>query len=155
MGTATTPTKRWYHWYSPDDTPEERKLVLKLDLLIVPYAFIVYWVKYIDQGNISKSITRSYHNLVLNAPFSDNAYLSGMSEDLGFHGNELIHFQTIFTVGNVVALLPFMYLFPRVPMHYLVPTLDLMWGIFTLLQYRATSYAEIMAYRFLVSIFEV
>lgn len=78
-----------------------------------------------------------------------------MSEDLGFHGNELIHFQTIFTVGNVVALLPFMYLFPRVPMHYLVPTLDLMWGIFTLLQYRATSYAEIMAYRFLVSIFEV
>ncbi|KAJ5685666.1 Major facilitator superfamily domain general substrate transporter [Penicillium majusculum] len=136
MGTATTPTKRWYHWYSPDDTPEERKLVLKLDLLIVPYAFIVYWVKYIDQGNIN------------------NAYLSGMSEDLGFHGNELIHFQTIFTVGNVVALLPFMYLFPRVPMHYLVPTLDLMWGIFTLLQYRATSYAEIMAYRFLVSIFE-
>lgn len=69
MGTATTPTKRWYHWYSPDDTPEERKLVLKLDLLIVPYAFIVYWVKYIDQGNISKSITRSYHHLVLNGPF--------------------------------------------------------------------------------------
>ncbi|KAJ5955144.1 Major facilitator superfamily domain general substrate transporter [Penicillium viridicatum] len=136
MGTATTPTKRWYHWYSPDDTPEERKLVLKLDLLIVPYAFIVYWVKYIDQGNIN------------------NAYLSGMAEDLGFHGNELIHFQTIFTVGNVVALLPFMYLFPRVPMHYLVPTLDLLWGTFTLLQYRATSYAEIMAYRFLVSIFE-
>lgn len=59
MGTATTPTKRWYHWYSPDDTPEERKLVLKLDLLIVPYAFVVYWVKYIDQGNISKSITRT------------------------------------------------------------------------------------------------
>ncbi|KAJ5518366.1 Major facilitator superfamily domain general substrate transporter [Penicillium expansum] len=128
MGTATTPTKRWYHWYSPDDTPEERKLVLKLDLLIVPYAFVVYWVKYIDQGNIN------------------NAYLSGMAEDLNFHGNELVHFQTIFTVGNVVALLPFMYLFPRVPMHYLVPTLDLLWGIFTLLQYRATSYAEIMAY---------
>ncbi|KAJ5948530.1 Major facilitator superfamily domain general substrate transporter [Penicillium verhagenii] len=77
-----------------------------------------------------------------------------MATDLGFTGNQLIHFQTIFTVGNVVGLLPFMYIFPRVPMHYLVPTLDLLWGIFTLLQYRATSYAEIMAYRFLVSIFE-
>ncbi|KAF4340829.1 large neutral amino acid transporter [Fusarium beomiforme] len=74
-------TRKWYHWYSPTDTPEERKLILKLDLLLVPYAFVLYWVKYVDQTNIR-------------------------------------------------------------------------WGIFTLLQYRATSYAEIMAYRFLVSIFE-
>ncbi|KAL4880629.1 major facilitator superfamily domain-containing protein [Aspergillus karnatakaensis] len=130
------PARKWYNWFSPDDTAEERKLITKLDLLIVPYAFTVYWVKYIDQGNIN------------------NAYVSGMSDELGFHGNELVHFQTIFTVGNVVALLPFMYLFPRVPMHWLVPGLDLMWGIFTLLQYRATSYSEIMAYRFLVSVFE-
>lgn len=46
-------TRKWYEWYSPDQSPEERKLVLKLDLLIVPYAFILYWVKYIDQTNIS------------------------------------------------------------------------------------------------------
>ncbi|KAK7723187.1 MFS transporter (Seo1) [Diaporthe eres] len=85
---------------------------------------------------------------------SDNAYVSGMSEELNFNGNELVQFQTIFVVGNVLGLLPFIYLFPRVPMHYLVPTLDLGWGIFTLLQYRAQSYGEIMAYRFMVSIFE-
>ena len=77
-----------------------------------------------------------------------------MADELGFHGNELVQFQTIFVVGNVVGLLPFIYLFPRVPMHYLVPTLDLGWGLFTLLQYRAQSYSEIMAYRFMVSIFE-
>jgi len=45
--------REWYQWYHPEDTPEERKLILKLDLLIVPYAFIVYWVKYMDQANIS------------------------------------------------------------------------------------------------------
>jgi len=78
-----------------------------------------------------------------------------MKEELGFNGNELVQFQTIFVVGNVVGLLPFIYLFPRVPMHILVPTLDLGWGIFTLLQYRAQSFGEIMAYRFMVSIFEV
>ncbi|KAJ9144612.1 Major facilitator superfamily transporter [Pleurostoma richardsiae] len=133
---STKSVRKWYHWYSPEDTPEERKLIAKLDLLIVPYAFVLYWVKYIDQTNIN------------------NAYVSGLSEDLGFHGNQLVQFQTIFTVGNVVGLLPFIYLFPRVPMHFLVPTLDLCWGIFTLLQYRAQSYGEIMAYRFLVSIFE-
>lgn len=77
-----------------------------------------------------------------------------MSTDLNFHGNELVQFQTIFYVANVIGILPFIYLFPRVPMHILVPTLDLGWGIFTLLQYRAQSYGEIMAYRFLVSLFE-
>ncbi|KAI8313746.1 putative transporter SEO1 [Colletotrichum sp. SAR11_59] len=132
----TEPARRWYHWFSPSDSLEERKLILKLDLLIVPYAFILYWVKYMDQTNIN------------------NAYVSGMADELGFHGNELVQFQTIFVVGNVVGLLPFIYLFPRVPMHILVPTLDLGWGLFTLLQYRAQSYGEIMAYRFMVSLFE-
>ncbi len=93
-----------------------------------------------------------HHSLTL---LIDNAYVSGMSTDLDFHGNQLVQFQTIFVVGNVVGLLPFAYLFPKVPMYWLVPCLDLGWGIFNLLQYRANNYAEIMAYRFMVSIFEV
>lgn len=48
-----TPSRKWYDWYSPEDSPEERNLVLKLDLLIVPYAFVLYWIKYMDQTNIS------------------------------------------------------------------------------------------------------
>src|ERR1700743_3526856 len=48
-----------------------------------------------------------------------------------------------------------MFLFTRVPMHWLIPLLDICWGIFTLLQYRVHSYAELMAYRFLVGWFEV
>jgi hypothetical protein len=47
--------KKWWQiqWFAPSDTKEERKLILKLDLFIVPYAFLSYWVKYIDQANIS------------------------------------------------------------------------------------------------------
>lgn len=56
------PTRKWYHWYSPEDTVEERKLVLKLDLLIVPYAFVLYWIKYMDQTNISASLSTCYHS---------------------------------------------------------------------------------------------
>ena len=70
-------------------------------------------------------------------------------------GNELVHLQTIYVVGAVVGQIPFMFLFIRVPMHWLIPFLDIAWGIFTLLQYRANSYAELMAYRFLVGWFEV
>lgn len=46
--------RAFWHWYAKDDTPEERKLIVKLDLLIVPYAVVAYWIKYIDQSNLSK-----------------------------------------------------------------------------------------------------
>ncbi|KAI8933139.1 hypothetical protein NX059_009780 [Plenodomus lindquistii] len=131
----TSPSRKWYQirWFQEYDTPAERKLIIKLDLLIVPYA---YWVKYIDQANIN------------------NAYVAGMKEELGFQGNELVRLQTMYIIGAVVGQLPFMYLFTRIPMYYLIPFLDVAWGIFTLLQYRVHSFAEIAAYRFLVGWFE-
>jgi hypothetical protein len=34
---------KWYQikWFQDHDTPEERKLITKLDILIVPYVFVV------------------------------------------------------------------------------------------------------------------
>lgn len=85
---------------------------------------------------------------------ADNAYVAGLKEDLGFQGNELVRLQTLYILGAVLGQLPFMYLFTRVPMHYLIPMMDVAWGIFTLLQYRVTSFAELAAYRFMVGWFE-
>lgn len=85
----------------------------------------------------------------------DNAYVSGLKEDLGFNGNELVQLQTMYTIGAVVGQLPFAFLFTRLPMHWIIPFMDIAWGIFTLVQYRANSYAELAAYRFLVGWFEV
>ncbi|KAF2804731.1 MFS general substrate transporter [Mytilinidion resinicola] len=131
-------SSKWYRikWFTDEDTAEERKLILKLDLLIVPYAFLSYWVKYIDQANIN------------------NAYVGGLKEDLNFQNNQLVHLQTLYTLGAVLGQLPFLFLFPKIPMYLLIPSLDVVWGVFTLLQYRANSYAELAAYRFLVGWFE-
>lgn len=41
-----------------------------------------------------------------------------------------------------------------VPIQYLIPACDICWGVFTLLQYRVNSYAELAAYRFMVGWFE-
>ena len=46
--------RKWYHWYAPEDTPEERRLLLKLDLLIMPIALLSFWIKNMDYANISK-----------------------------------------------------------------------------------------------------
>lgn len=60
----------------------------------------------------------------------------------------------MYVVGAVVGQIPFMVLFPMFKMNYIVPGLEIGWGIFTLLQYRAQGYAEFMAYRFFVGLFE-
>jgi len=52
--------RAFWHWYAKGDTPEERKLLIKLDLLIIPYAVVAYWIKYIDQSNLSKSMLALY-----------------------------------------------------------------------------------------------
>ncbi|KAK3317527.1 major facilitator superfamily domain-containing protein [Cercophora scortea] len=130
--------KKWYQiqWFNDGDTPRERRLITKLDLLIVPYAFLAYWTKYIDQSNLN------------------NAYVAGLKEDLGFKGNELVQLQTMYIVGAVTGQIPFMFLFTYMPMNQLIPVLDIAWGIFTLLQFRANSFGELAAYRFLVGWFE-
>ncbi|KAF4829359.1 putative transporter SEO1 [Colletotrichum tropicale] len=130
--------RKWWHiqWYADTDTPEERKLIGKLDLLIVPYAVLSYWVKYIDQSNLN------------------NAYVAGLKEDLGFNGNELVQLQTFYIIGAVTGQIPIMFLLTYIPMHWLIPCLDICWGVFTLLQFRVTGFAELAAYRFLVGWFE-
>lgn len=48
--------RKWYQiqWFADHDTKQDRQLILKLDLLIVPYAFLTYWTKYLDQANLSE-----------------------------------------------------------------------------------------------------
>ncbi|KAF2796770.1 MFS general substrate transporter [Melanomma pulvis-pyrius CBS 109.77] len=133
------PTKvprKWYQWYALEDTPEERRLLLKLDLLILPIALLSFWIKNMDYANIN------------------NAFVSGMKEELHFYGNELVQFQTVFTVASVVGQLPFAFLFPKVPLYILIPSMEVFWGVFNLLQFRSKSFGEEVAYRFMVGIFE-
>lgn len=62
---SSKPVRKWYHWYSPDDTPEERRLLLKLDLIMLPTAFLSFWIKNMDYSNISKSIPDNIYRYVV------------------------------------------------------------------------------------------
>lgn len=75
---SPTPRQKWYQYFSPTDTPEERRLILKLDALIMIFVFLAYWAKVLDSSATS------------------TAYVSGMKEDLGLYGNELNYLNTVY-----------------------------------------------------------
>jgi ACS family pantothenate transporter-like MFS transporter len=58
-------------WGQPAESQAERKLIVKLDTVILSFCCLMYWVNYLDRMNLN------------------NAYTSGMKEDLGFKGTEL------------------------------------------------------------------
>lgn len=72
------PRQKWYQYFSPTDTPEERRLILKLDGLIMVFVFLAYWAKVLDSSATS------------------TAYVSGMKEDLKLFGNELNYLNTVY-----------------------------------------------------------
>lgn len=86
----TTPKRTWrsYFWDTFDKSPEERKFLFKLDGVILTFASLGYFIKYLDQVNVN------------------NAYVSGMKEDLNLYGNELNYMTTIWTIGYVIGEIP-------------------------------------------------
>ncbi|KAF4873163.1 putative transporter SEO1 [Colletotrichum siamense] len=54
--------KSFFAWFDRNDGPLERRVILKLDFFILTYAFVGFWILYIDRGILT------------------NAYISGMRE---------------------------------------------------------------------------
>lgn len=69
-------------------TPEERRLLRKLDWSILTVGCLGFFMKYLDQGNLA------------------NAYVSGMQEDLAMYGNEYTYAQTAYTCAYAVMQVP-------------------------------------------------
>lgn len=88
------PRRKWqsYLWDSLDKSPEERRFLFKLDAAVLTFASLGYFIKYLDQININ------------------NAFVSGMKEDLGLYKNQLNYMQTCWTVGYVIGEVPCRYL---------------------------------------------
>lgn len=129
-------THKWYKWFDENDTPAERKLMWKIDILLTFYAFMAYWVKYLNQTNLN------------------NAYVAGLKESLGMKGNDLVHTQVLFNVGNIVFQLPFMYVLNGLPLNYVLPCLDLCWSALTVGTYKVHTLGQLKAIRFFVGAFE-
>lgn len=94
----------WYRYFSPSDTKEERRLLVKLDLLILLYLFLSSFVKTLDSSAVSY------------------VYVSGMKEDLRMFGNELTYQNSCFMAGFIIGQIPLTMLAMKLASYILVPT---------------------------------
>ncbi|KAF2140988.1 uncharacterized protein K452DRAFT_299053 [Aplosporella prunicola CBS 121167] len=129
--------KEVFNWYPSSYSTQERKLLFKLDLSILIFACLCFFTKYLDQSNIS------------------NAYTSGLKEELNLHGNELNYFNVMYYTAYVISQIPMLLLISRPKLaRWMLPTLEIVWGVLTFAQSRVTNVHQLYALRFLVGMAE-
>ncbi|KAH3676247.1 hypothetical protein WICMUC_002124 [Wickerhamomyces mucosus] len=125
----TKPQRIW-EWFSKTDTKAEKKLMIKLDLLILLYLVLNAFVKTLDSSAVSY------------------AYASGMQDALKMYGNQLTYQSSCYMAGFIFGQIPLTLLATRLPLNIFLPVMDSIWGIFTLVLFKITSYRQLYIIRF-------
>ncbi|KAF7324909.1 MFS general substrate transporter [Mycena kentingensis (nom. inval.)] len=118
-------------WDTADLGVHERRMLFKVDASLLLFASLGYFIKNLDQTNIT------------------SAFFAGMKEDLNMNGNELVHATSYWTAGYVIGQIPSNVLLTRISPQYVIPSLELAWGIATLGTYSVKSVKALYALRFL------
>lgn len=101
-------------WGKPPTDSKERRYLFKLDVFVLTYVCLLYWVNYLDRANVA------------------NAYVSGMQEDLGLSGNDFNVVNTIFYVGYIVSMIPHNLILLKIRPRYWLTICAGIWSILTL-----------------------
>ncbi|GAA5889064.1 hypothetical protein JCM6882_009732 [Rhodosporidiobolus microsporus] len=116
-------------WPEPAD-PAERRLLRKVDALILSFLCLQYCVNYLDRVNYL------------------NAYVSGMREALDMKGRDYNNVITCFTVGFALANIPQNLLLLVVPPRLLFSINGIIWGILTCLTACAKNVTHLYVIKF-------
>lgn len=117
-------------------SPEEQRLLLKLDVSILTIGCLGFFMKYLDQGNMA------------------NAYVSGMQEELNMYGNEYTYAGSVYTIAYAVMQIPSTLIIQKVRPSLWLAVMEVCWGAFTFAQAGMHNVGQLYAFRFLVGLFE-
>ncbi|KHN94025.1 Major facilitator superfamily domain, general substrate transporter [Metarhizium album ARSEF 1941] len=84
----------------------------------------------------------------------NNAYVSGMKEDLGLWGNELNLFTTYFNIAYCIMLIPSQVIMTYVRPSWWLPSLEVIWGVITGLVATTTSARQVYVLRVFLGLCE-
>ncbi|THV08700.1 MFS general substrate transporter [Dendrothele bispora CBS 962.96] len=92
---------------------QQARLVFKIDWFILSYCCLMYFTNYLDRSNIN------------------NAYVSGMKEELNMGGTDFNKINTIFTCGYIVGMIPNNLMLQVTPPRIWLPLMQVVWGVLT------------------------
>lgn len=127
---------RVFLWGEKPATKLEQRLLLKIDCVIMTFCSLLYLSNYLNRSNFS------------------NAYLTGMSKDLGFHGDQFNQVNSIFTAGYIIGLWPNNLILQVVPPRWWLPFCGAIWGTLSACLAACKTPEQVMAIRFLQALFE-
>ncbi|KAI8167079.1 Pantothenate transporter liz1 [Colletotrichum sp. SAR 10_65] len=130
------PTWRHFFWDAWDKTPEERRLIFKMDITLMTFGCLGTFIKYIDRSNLN------------------TAFVSGMKEEMSLYGNELNYANTAYSVANIIGLWPVSIALTRSTPRYFIPLMETGWTICTLGQAFMRTPLQMYVMRFLLGLFE-
>jgi MFS family permease len=129
----------WYAYiwdYEPGRSKEETAFVQQLDFYVLLILSLGYFIKNLDQTNIS------------------NAYVSGMKEDLQMNKNELNMIDVAWTCGYVIGQVPSQIILTKVRPSIWIPSCELVWTMLTFCLAAVTTSNHVIAIRFFVGLLE-
>ncbi|CCH44233.1 Pantothenate transporter [Wickerhamomyces ciferrii] len=134
-----TPIHSWKGrlWDSWDKPQKERWFLFKLDFLLMFIAGSGVFLRYLDQANIN------------------NAFVSGMKEDLNLYGNELNYANTCWSIGYAIAQIPSNLLLSKLKTpHYYIAFLEIGWSVLTFCSASFNGPKSMYGIRFLIGVLE-
>ncbi|KAF2106146.1 major facilitator superfamily domain-containing protein [Lophiotrema nucula] len=119
-----------------ENTDEEKKLVRKIDLFLMPTIWVLYLFSYMDRTNIG------------------NAKAAGMNADIGLSSTQYFLAVVVFQVGYVIAEVPSNMILSRTRPSRYIPLLMVLWGSVAALMSLVKTPAQLLGMRFLLGVME-
>ncbi|EXF77741.1 hypothetical protein CFIO01_03062 [Colletotrichum fioriniae PJ7] len=121
--------------YVPD-SDEEKKLVRKIDLYLLPLIFIMYLLSYMDRTNIG------------------NAKIAGMDRDLELDSSRYSIALVVFFVGYVLFEVPSNMILTRTRPSLYLPGIMCLWGSVTIGMAFTPTYKALIGFRVVMGVLE-
>ncbi|KAH7158216.1 major facilitator superfamily domain-containing protein [Dactylonectria estremocensis] len=117
-------------------TDEEKALVRKIDLFLLPTIWLMYLLSYMDRTNIG------------------NAKIAGMADDLGMDSNMYSVTLVVFFIGYVLCEVPSNMILARTRPSIFLPAIMFVWGLVTVGMGWVPTYRGLIGFRVVVGVLE-
>ena len=155
-----------------DGTPEEKRLLRKLDWRILPCTWILYLFSYLDRTNIRWVMVHTLHTClhtsirsillygvhvvnILVLSYLSNAKTAGLQDSFGFTDAQYSIIVLLFFVAFIIFEVPANMILTRIRPSLFFPGLGFTWGIFATLAGSTANWTQIAGVRFLLGFAEV